>query len=96
MVLTDPLSCSANGQTYVMAASDSNEALAWISNLQEKRGDYIKLSAVMDETALEQEKDRRTLRPFNKPVGALANTPEEDSAQRSPTSVRKIVHSKLR
>lgn len=76
----------------MMAASDANEALTWISSLQEKRGDYIKLSAAMDETALEQEKDRRTLRPLGKPVGPLAELPEDEL----PTSVRKIVRSKLR
>jgi hypothetical protein len=76
-----------------MAASNSDEALSWISNLQEKRGDFIKLSAAMDVTALEQEKDRRTLRHLSKPVGALAQPPED---QGSPTSVRKIVRSKLK
>ncbi len=85
---------SSNGLAYVLAAADSNQALAWISNLQEKRQDYIKVSAVLEDTALEQERDRRTLKP-NKPVGALAYSPEDDP-QRSPPSVRKIVRSKLR
>lgn len=88
--------CSDNKQTYVLAAADANKALSWISSLQEKRGDFIKVSSALEETALEQEKDKKTLRP-SKPVGALALTDgEEDQAQRSPTTVRKIVRSKLR
>ena len=87
--------CSSNGQAYVLAAESSDQALSWIGQLQEKRQDYIKVSSVLEDTALEQERDRRTLRPLNKPVGALAYTPGDDP-QRSPPSVRKIVRSKLR
>ena len=86
---------SANGQAYVLAAADGNQALSWISNLQEKRQDYIKVSSVLEDTAKEHERDRRTLRPPNIPVGALAEAPEDDQ-QGSPPSVRKIVRSKLR
>ena len=79
----------------MLAAADSNQAHSWISNLQEKRQDYIKVSAMLDTTALEQERDRKTLKPLNTPVGALAQN-TEDSSKKSPTSVRKIVRSKLK
>lgn len=95
--LTSLLCCSANGQTYILAAGDANRAHSWISSLQEKRGEFIKVSSALEETALEQEKDRRTLKPQNKPVGALAITELqlEDTAQHSPTNVRKIVSSRI-
>lgn len=81
----------------MLAAADGNKALSWISSLQEKRGEFIKVSSALEVTALEHEKDKRTLKPPSKPVGALALTEgEEDSTQKSPTTVRKIVRSKLR
>ena len=78
-----------NEQTYVLAAVSGEEALKWISNLQGKRGAYIKASVMMEETALEQERDRKSLKP-NRPVGALA------SQDASPLTVRNIVHSKIK
>lgn len=86
---------SSNGQAYVLAAASSDQALTWISQLQEKRQDYIKVTSVLEDTALEQERDRKTLRPLNKPVGALAQDTADDK-QTSPPSVRQIVRSKLK
>lgn len=90
------LSLSANEQTYVMTASSGDAALSWISNLQNKREEYIKMSAVMEETALEQERDKKTLKTLNRHVGALATPTDEEQGLNSPTNVRKIVRSKIR
>lgn len=86
--------CSANGQAYVFSAGSGNEALAWIQHLQDKREEFIKVSSALQESALEQEKDRRTLKALNRNVGALAIEIEEE--QKSQTAVRRIVRSKIR
>ena len=89
--------CSVNSQVYKLTACSTNEALTWVENLQGKRGEFIKVRSAMEDTMLEQEKERYNLRPpSSKPMGALVPTSPVDSPLRSSPGVESIVLSKIR
>ena len=87
---------SVNGRIYKLSASSGNEALTWVEKLQEKRGEYLKVKDMRKKSADEQEKGKKTLRPpCDNPVGVLHQQSKDQSPQRSPPTIRRIINSKI-
>jgi len=76
-----------------MCAQSSNDALSWVEKLQEKRGEYMKACDIRKKSTSEQERGKKTLRPFcDNPAGLVH---QEPSPQPSPPSVRRIINSRI-
>ena len=81
---------------YKLCAKTSNDALSWVEKLQEKRGEYMKACDIRKKSTSEQERGKKTLRPFcDNQAGLVHHTSREPSPQVSPPSVRKIINSRI-
>lgn len=84
---------NSESQVYTLAAETPDSAHDWIKKLQDKREEWIKV-----ESAKEANTDgkKRTMMPLHQRPGAvLAPTPEEDETEGSPSTVRRIISSKI-
>lgn len=62
---------SSGGQSYTLAAGDTEEAHSWIRKLQDKREQWIRRDAAQGKTDLDHQAKKKVLQPLHERPGVL-------------------------